>query len=482
MATGSTDFQAMTHPNTRRDFLGLAFKSALALPLAAAPLSGAPTFPTGGATPEKKAGAPAAAVRLSVTDFGAVGDGKQKNTVSIQEAIDRCSVLGGGEVVVPGGAFLSGALRLRSLTTLVLEEGATLLGSPDMDDYPVTQVRWEGKWIQGHAALLYAIDEHDIAVRGPGTIRGADVLGGRPTPQMPLRHPALIEPINCRNVRLEGFSAHYHLMWCVHPTYSDNIRITGLTIRSTGGNGDGIDIDSCTHVVIDGCDIATGDDCIAIKSGRGMEGYLLARPTEDVVITNCRFADAIFACIGIGSETSGGIQGVRIEHCTFTHARTFALYIKSRVGRGAYIEDITARDLDVSGMEGGFLRLNLTGSGIRDPDPVPGAGGIPAVKRLRFTDIRVKDVPVLVDARAVHPDKPLEGFTLSAISGTCKQGLLLANIRGAEIGELHLSGYGGPLIRASHVTGHGLSGASRDLELPEIPEVIAAPAVPYRLH
>lgn len=472
----------MTHPNTRRNFLGIAVKSALALPLASAPLSRGRRFPVQGALPKNETHTPTTAVRLSVTEFGAVGDGKQKNTARIQEAIDRCSVLGGGEVVVPTGDFLTGAIRLRSLTTLVLEEGATILGSPDIDDYPVTQVRWEGKWIQGHAALVYAIDEHDIAVLGPGAIRGDDALGGRPTARMPLRHPALIEPISCRNVRLEGFSAHYHLMWCIHPTYSDNIRITGLTIRSTGGNGDGIDIDSCTDVVIDGCDIATGDDCIAIKSGRGMEGYLLARPTENVVITHCRFADAIFACIGIGSETSGGIRGVRIEHCTFTHARTFAVYIKSRVGRGAYIEDITARDLDVSGMEGGFLRLNLTGSGIRDPYPVPGAGGIPVVRRLRFTDVRVKDVPVLVDARAVHPDKPLEGFTLSAVSGTCKQGLLLANIRDANIGELHLSGYAGPLIRASHVTGRGLSGASHELELPEVPGTAAAPAEPYHLH
>ena len=108
-----------------------------------------------------------------------------------------------------------------------------------------------------------------------------------------------------------------------------------------------------------------------IKSGRGMEGYTLLQTTEDVTITNCTMADSIFACIGIGSETSGGIRNVRIEHCKFTRAQTFAIYIKSRPGRGAFIEDIVADDLDVSGTDGGFLRFNILGSGIQDE--IPGA-------------------------------------------------------------------------------------------------------------
>ena len=192
-----------------------------------------------------------------------------------------------------------------------------------------------------------------------------------PTRKNPVRHPSLIEPIGCRDVDLKT-SRPNKRMWSLHPTYSDNLVFKNLTIRSTGGNGDGIDIDSCRHVLIDSCDIATGDDCIAIKSGRGMEAYQLLRTTEDVLITNCTFADSIFACIGIGSETSGGIRNVRIQHCKFTHAQTFAIYIKSRPGRGAFIEDISAEDLDVSGMVGGFLRLNILNSGLQDQTPVPG--------------------------------------------------------------------------------------------------------------
>src|SRR6185295_3028149 len=160
----------------------------------------------------------------------------------------------------------------------------------------------------------------------------------------------------CRgHVRFEAFSTEYTRMWSLQPSYSDNLAFKNLTIRSTGVNGDGIDIDSWRQVLTASCDIATGDDCIAIKSGRGMEAYQLLRTTEDVLITNCTLADSIFACIGIGSETSGGIRNVRIQHCKFTHAQTFAIYIKSRPGRGAFIENISADDLDVSGMVGAFL-------------------------------------------------------------------------------------------------------------------------------
>ena len=195
-------------------------------------------------------------------------------------------------------------------------------------------------------------------------------------------------------------------MWLWDLKCCVDILIKNFTSRSTGGYGDGIDIDSSKHVRIDGCDIETGDDCISLKSGRGMEGYTLMRTTEDVHISNCTFADSIFACIGIGSETSGGIRNVLIENCKFVKAKTFAIYIKSRPGRGAFIEDIICGNLDVSGTEGGFLRFNILGSGLQDENPVPGDEGIPTITNFSFSDIHVTDVPMLVDGSADHPDKP----------------------------------------------------------------------------
>ena len=231
--------------------------------------------------------------------------------------------------------------------------------------------------------------------------------------------------------------------------------ITNLTIRSKGGNGDGIDVDSCRHVVIESCDIDTGDDAIAVKSGRGMEGFRAARPSEDIQIRHCLLGDSNFACIGIGSETSGGIRGVNIEACNFTHAKSCAIYIKSRPGRGAFIEDISGKDLGVATAPGGFLRVNLLNSGIQDPEPVPGDEGIPAAKNFSFNTVHVA-CGTLVDAVLISPEKPLQGFSLRNVDGICAKGISLANIRDADLQEVHVTGYSGLFLSITNVQGAGL--------------------------
>ena len=475
----------------RRGFL----KKAVQSTLAASALSPLVTAQTNTAQESKNA-APAAhdkqkhatpaarpkpPLTFNVRDFGATGDGQTRDTAAIQEALDRCGVLGGGEVLVPAGNYSTGSLALRSDTVLRLEEGANLLGTADFADYPVTQVRWEGRWIQGHVGLIYAIDADHLAVVGPGKITGNEALGGRPNAQNPLRHPCLVEFITCNDIRLEDFSTSMRLMWSIHPTNCENISIKNLTVQSTGGNGDGVDIDSCKHVVIDGCNFSTGDDCISLKSGRGEEAYSLMDTTEDVLISNCTFADSIFACIGIGSELSGGVRNARIEHCKFIGARSYAIYIKSRIGRGAFIEDIVAEDLEVSGMKQGFLRIELLTSGIQDQYPVPGVAGIPAAKNFRFSNVRVTDVPTLVEAIAISPQKPLDGFTLSNVTGTCEKGIFLANAKDVKFSNIAVKGYEGSLLNLYNVTGTGLAGAAK-IEPPKVPDVIPEPGTPYQLH
>ena len=332
-----------------------------------------------------------------------------------------------------------------------LEKDAHLIGSPDLDDYPVIKVRWEGHRIDGHRALIFARNAGHFGIVGSGKISANPALNGREIP----RRPVLIEPINCIDVRLEGFATEHKRMWSIHPTYCVNVTAKNLVIRSTGGNGDGIDVDSCTHVRIEDCDIATGDDCIAIKSGRGMEGYRLARPTEDVLISRCTLNDSNFACIGIGSETSGGIRDVRIEHCKFTHAKSFAIYIKSNTGRGAFIEDISARDMDVATAPSGFLRINLNDSGIKDAEPVTGDEGIPSAKNFSFKDVKV-DCGTLVDADHTSPVKPINGFLLEDVTGTCKKAITLANLTNVVLRDIHVTGYEGSLLTQTNVQGIGL--------------------------
>jgi polygalacturonase len=389
-----------------------------------------------------------------VRSFGAVGDGTTKDTAAFQKAIDECAT-NGGEAVVPAGNYLIGSIELKSNTTLRFEKDAKIIGSPDLDDYPLTKGRWEGRWVDAHRALISAQDAKNIAIVGPGMIAGDPTIGGR---QMP-RRPCVIETIHCTDVRFEDFSATQARMWTIHPTWCENVTAKNLNIRTSTGNGDGIDVDSCKHVTIDHCDIDTGDDCVALKSGRGMEGFKEAKPTEDVEITNCTLGDSIFACIGIGSETSGGIRNIRISHCTFTHANTAAIYIKSNIDRGAFVEDITANDLSVQDAKRGFLRINLTGSGIKDPYPVPGEQGIPSSKNYSFRDVTVTRCGQLVEASNVPPEKPLNGLVIENVKGDCEKGMTIVNVTNAQLKNINVTGFSGPLLSTANVSGSGLDGA-----------------------
>ncbi|MGB7266903.1 MAG: glycosyl hydrolase family 28 protein, partial [Terracidiphilus sp.] len=264
-------------------------------------------------------------VTLNVKDYGVAGDGKTSDTLPLQLAIDRCAVLGGGEVVIPAGDYATGALMLRSNVLLRIEDGATLLGSGDMADYPIAEVRWEGRWIKGYSAFISAMDGENIGIAGPGKIVASPAIRGRVERSTGMRLPALLEFTNCRNVNVENCFTSQTGMWSIHPVYCDNVTFKNVTVNS---GADGIDVDSCRHVVIDGCTFETGDDCISLKSGRGEEAYTINRPCEDVRITNCTFTDRTFACIGIGSETSAGIRDVVIDHCKCLGARSHAVYIK----------------------------------------------------------------------------------------------------------------------------------------------------------
>jgi polygalacturonase len=420
-------------------------------------------------------------VTLNVRDLGAAGDGTTDDTLALQQTIDRCSVLGGGEAVVPAGDYVTGALVLRSNVTLEVEQGARLLGVADLKAYPLAQVRWEGRWIKGYSALISAEDSDNIGIRGPGAIVGNPAIRGRIERATRLRLPALLEFTNCRNVGVENCQTSNGGMWSIHPTYCENVSFHNVVVKS---GADGIDVDSCRHVTIDGCDFTTSDDCISLKSGRGEEGYTINRPTEDVRISNCTFNDSYFACIGIGSETSAGIRDVHIDHCKCVGARTYGVYIKTRIGRGAFIEDIFVDDLDVSGCRQGFLRINVLGSGKQDEFPVPGAAGVPEVRNFRFTNIHVHDEAVLVQATEIDASKPLVGFMLQNVTGTCEKGIYLANVKGAVIKNVDVKGYAGALLNVHNVTGTGL-GRAAQLEPEAIhpsPGVVAVPETPYKLH
>ncbi|HTR43196.1 MAG TPA: glycosyl hydrolase family 28 protein, partial [Pseudomonadales bacterium] len=369
---------------------------------------------------------------LNVRNGNAIGDGTNDDTVAFQKALAICEALGGGVVVVPPGRYLIGSITMSTHTTLQLQEGSVIIGIGDTNEYPMISVRWEGRWETGRRALIYAANAHDIAIEGPGSIEGNPQMAA---PQNP-RGSVVLEAVSCKNVRWEGFTVTQGGNWATHPTCSTNVIIRNLTIT---GRRDGIDVDSCKNVLIDGCKIDTSDDSISLKSGRGKQAVLDGLPTDGVVITNCALVDHRFASIGIGSETSGGIYNVRISHCRFA-ARSDGIYIKTRIGRGGSIENISADDIDVLG--GGFLRINLISAGNSNTvdDPVDGPDGFPQGRNFSFSNVRLAGATELCEANKISPERPLDGLTLSNITGTCTKGISLANITNASLSGISVTG------------------------------------------
>lgn len=287
--------------------------------------------------------------RIDVTEYGADGDGKTLNTKAIQAAIDDC-----GEeetVYIPKGIFVSGALFLKSNMTLYLEAGAKLLGSEELEDYPIMEYRFEGLKTQCYASLINTkeAEQHkEISIQGYGTIdangsrlRQKEIteLKGKPGRAVCIR--------NAQGVYLKDVTVRQSPAWCVHMIYCKDVTLNHIQIHTKydeGGkqyrgmnNGDGFDPDSCCNVHVFHSLIASEDDCIAIKSGRDEEGRRVGIPSEHISITNCQFKSGFG--VAVGSEMSGGVRNVLVRDCSFENVYSVAS-IKAPVGRGGVIENI----------------------------------------------------------------------------------------------------------------------------------------------
>ncbi len=256
--------------------------------------------------------------QFSIVDYGAVGDGETLNTESIQAAIDACNSAGGGMVVVPSGEFLSGTVKLKSHVELHLQRGATLLGSPNHDDYP-SQPHSDYRALrdtEGFNALVYALEVSDVSVTGPGTIDGQGSkhkISEDATDEKDDRPKGLLF-ISCNNVVVRDVHLQSSAFWMQHYLNCDNVTINNVTvINHANTNNDGMNIDGCRKVLISDCNIDTEDDCIVLKStGAAM--------TEDVVITNC-IVSSYTNAIKAGTETTGGFKNITISNCVVRPSR-----------------------------------------------------------------------------------------------------------------------------------------------------------------
>jgi polygalacturonase len=320
---------------------------------------------------------------VSVETFGAKGDGTTLNTKAIQAAIDACPA--NGVVLIPQGVFVSGALFLKSDMTLQVD--GTLKGSTALADYePFILNRFEGWELKTYASLLNAgtLDHsgkpnvHALSIRGTGTIDGGgEILAKAMIDAHGLRSRGrLLCLMNCDGLEIQGVTLEHPPCWTLHYLYCQNVTCHDLAITTAIRNGDGIDPDSSKNSYIIACTFDTGDDCIAIKSGKNPEGNVINQPTEYVEIRDCRFNRG--HGISIGSETSGGVRNVIVEDCV-AGALLNGLQIKSTKERGNVVENVIVRDCDLQ-MITVLTALPYNNDG--EPAPAP-----PYFRNFRFENL-----------------------------------------------------------------------------------------------
>jgi polygalacturonase/lysophospholipase L1-like esterase len=313
-------------------------------------------------------------------------------TGAIQAAVEACHKAGGGRVVVPAGEWLTGAIRLKSNVNLHVAEDATLRWKFDPDNHPVVFSRWEGVECMNYSPLIYALGETNIAITGQGTLDGgadettwwdwnkrsdnprkqkadrdklfAMAEAGAPVEQRVFGpghylRPNFIQPYKCRNILIEGVKIIRSPMWEIHPVLSQNVIVRGVTVISHGPNNDGCDPESCRDVLIEDCVFDTGDDCIAIKSGRNADGRRLNAPTENVIIRNCTMKDGHGGVV-LGSECTGGIRNVFVENCAMDSPNLDrALRFKNNAVRGGTLENVFMRNVKIGRVGEAVLTIDL---------------------------------------------------------------------------------------------------------------------------
>jgi len=355
-----------------------------------------------------------------VAEFGAKGDNKTDCTKSINDAIRACSEAGGGRVIVPAGDYRTGAVHLLSNVNLHIAEGATLSFYTDPERYlPVVFTRFEGTEFMNFSPLVYAYEQENIAITGSGTLDGnasydnwwiwkksrdgvkkpnpskdrLTAMGDAGVPpeervmgsEGQLR-PSFIQPYKCRNVLIEDIRVRRAPFWQIHPVLCTNVTVRGVDMNSHGPNNDGCNPESCNSVLIENSFFDTGDDCIAIKSGRNADGRRVNVPSENIIVSNCEMR-AGHGGVVIGSEMSGGVRNVFAENCHMSSPDLwYMLRIKTNSLRGGFVENVHVRKVKIGTVGKAAIRINFHYS---DGDV---GEFVPRVSNVSVSDVKGQDI------------------------------------------------------------------------------------------
>lgn len=328
-----------------------------------------------------------------ITDYHDLADTLYTN--AINQAITECSAQGGGVVLVPKGTYKTAAIHLRSHVNLHLEEGAVLNFTLNPELYPVVLTRIEGIDCYNLSPLIYAYNEVDVAITGRGVLDGQadftnwlnpdkilnvafpdgttgkekDMLNRALEEQWPIEkrvfehgygmRPQFIHFYKCKNVLLEDFEVNRSPFWLIHPLMSENVTLRNLILRSHGWNNDGCDPESCRNILIENCFFDTGDDCIAIKSGKDDDGRKWMIPSENIIVRGCTMRDG-HAGVAIGSEITGGCSNVWVEDCKMDSPNLARIIrIKSNPNRGGEVKNVFVRNVEVGTCDLAILGIEL---------------------------------------------------------------------------------------------------------------------------
>ena len=368
---------------------------------------------------------------FDITDFGALGDGRTDCTGAIANAVAAASASGGGRVIVPPGVFMTGPVHLESHINLHVEKEATLSFIPEPERYlPEVFTRWEGVELMGLSPLIYAFGKTDVAITGTGTLNGgatdtlwwpwkgkwkgkfedseltqqkardrllADAEAGvapedRHYADGAFLRPPFIQTYNCRNVLVEGVTITQSPFWLINPVLSTSVTVRGVTCKSFGPNNDGCNPESCKDVLIEDCVFDTGDDCIAIKSGRNADGRRVGVASENIIVSNCEMK-AGHGGVVMGSELSGGIKNIFAENCRMSSPDLErGIRIKTNAMRGGGVENLNVRNIEVGTVRDLFVINFYYEEGENGPF-------IPVVRDINFHDIHCVNAERVMDIR-----------------------------------------------------------------------------------
>ncbi len=408
-----------------------------------------------------------------ITDYGAKEGGTAKCTEAIRAAILRCGQTGGGQVVVPAGRFLTGAIHLEDNVHLHLSAGSTLVFSQDPADYlPAVFTRFEGVECINYSPFIYAFGKTNIGVTGPGILDGqaSDTAwwpwaakaqhGAKPNlpnatvdrkslfdmgeRNVPVDQrvfgaghylrPNFVQPYRCKNILLADFTITNSPMWELNPVLCSNVTVRHIHIQSHGPNNDGCDPECCDGVFIDSCTFDTGDDCIAIKSGRNADGRRVNVPCQNISIRNCSMKDG-HGGVSIGSEVSGGIRNVEVVNCQMSspHLQR-ALRIKTNSYRGGLIENIVFHNVQIDQVEEAVIEVDYFYE--------EGAGGRfnPIVNAVDVAHVTCKKSKHAIFLRG-FPDDPIGGVKISDCSfGSASEGTFFQDVSNVQLENVEVNG------------------------------------------